>query len=328
MTTSEDRTSNAEDAVEQLLKLAEPRPMPSPEGLARARQSIEAEWSRSIRRRNLGKIALAASLMLAAFVWFVATSVIPTRPVAVASIDKVIGDIAFLGDNGVVIPGEGRTTVMSGETISTRTDAGLGLNWHSGGSLRLDAATTVRFHTSDRIELLRGRVYFDSGANSSRAGTLVIGTQLGDVRHVGTQYMADIRNPDFLRISVREGEVEVIGVHHEIRIGRGEQVALQGDRLPAVSDLATYSNEWQWVQFVAPVIELEGKNFYELLQWASREAGLNYRFASIAAEEAAKEPLVGVQSGEPMSTLRVGAAAAQLALDQQGGEILITIRDR
>lgn len=326
MTNSANRIPQDEDVVERLLAKAEPRPAPPPDVTAAAHAAVKREWQQSIRRRKRWRYAVAASAVLAALVWFTASIDPPLQAVAVASVDKVNGEFSFLRDDGIIEYGDGQAVIMSGETIMTGNDDNLGLGWHSGGSLRLDANTSVRFLAPDQVELLSGRVYFDSGQATAPPGSLVIHTDLGDLRHLGTQYMVDVRDSDILRVSVREGSVAISGIYRDARIGPGKQVVLHGDREPVISSLATYSSEWQWTEAAASAIDADGKTFFEILQWVSRETGLSYRFASDAAMDRAQRPLSGVDGKEPMPTLRVGAAAATLTVEQIDGVIVVSER--
>tara|TARA_R110002096_G_scaffold155907_1_gene320312 strand:- start:14319 stop:15305 length:987 start_codon:yes stop_codon:yes gene_type:complete len=312
-----------DDAVERLLAQAEPRPAPSPDVAAAARAAVKREWQQTVQRRNRWRYAVAASTLIAALV-FVSTSwVPPAQPIPLAAIDRVNGTFNFMRDDGFIEDGDGRNNIVSGETIMTGNNASVGLRWLGGGSLRLDAATTIRVVASDQIELLRGRVYYDSGLTGSVPGSLLVHTDQGDLQHLGTQYMADVRESDLLRVSVREGAVAIAGLYHDAEVQQGKQLVMHGDRLPVVANLEPYSAEWRWTQSVAPAMDTNGKTFYEILQWVSRETGLSFRFASDAAETLAGKPLTGVEGDEPMATLRVGAAAAQLTVEQIDGVMLI-----
>lgn len=326
MTKSADPMPQDDAAVERLLAQAEPRPAPPPDVAAAAHAAVKREWQQTVQRRNRWPYAVAAAVMLAALL-FVSTSWVPTaEPVTLASIDKVNGSFSFLRDDGFIEDGEGRTTIVSGETLITDSNTRLGLRWLGGGSLRLDAATSIRFVATGEIELLQGRVYFDSGMAGNTPVSLLIHTDQGDLRHLGTQYMADVRETDLLRVSVREGAVAIAGLYHDAEVRQGKQLILHGDRLPVEANLAPYSAEWRWTQAVAPSLDTNGKTFREILQWVSRETGLSFRFASDAAEALASQPLTGVEGDEPMAALRVGAAAAQLSVEQVDGVMLIRVR--
>ena len=319
--TNQDPGYQSDASVEQLLRQAPPRPAPSADIAEQAKAAVKAEWLRVSQRRRQWRYAAAASVVGAAAALLMLFSA-PTAPaIQVASIDKAHGTFSFLLDDGVLQRGDVQQSILAGQAIVTAGNSSLGLQWFDGGSLRLDANTSVRFTAADQIELLAGRIYFDSNAQDA---ALLIHTDYGDVRHLGTQFMTDVSSTDLLRVSVREGVVAIDGIFHEAQASVGEQVVLHGDRAPVVATLASYGKEWHWVETVAPSVDMKGKTFYQLLEWVSRETGLQFRFESKAAEDAAKEVLSGVAGTEPMVLLRVGALAAQLDVRQVNGVILIS----
>lgn len=311
-------------AVEQLLKQAPRRPTPAVEVAEHAKAAVRVEWLRTTRRRRRRRFAVAASIVAVAATLMVLLSVPMPPAIQVASIDKARGSFSFLRDDGVLQRADGRQHVLVGQAIATSGSSSLGLQWFDGGSLRLDANTTVRFLAADQIELVTGRVYFDSNTRAADEAALLIHTEFGDVRHLGTQFMTDVNTTDLLRVSVREGVVAIDGIYHEVRANVGEQVVLHGSRAPLTTTLAPYSEEWQWVETVAPTVDMKGKTFYDLLEWVSHETGLQFRFESQAAEDAATEVLSGIEGAEPMAMLRVGALAAQLNVRQVNGVIFIS----
>ncbi|MEO1247313.1 MAG: FecR domain-containing protein [Pseudomonadota bacterium] len=279
------------------------------------------------RRRRRWRVAAAAAVVVTATTLVSINSVPENMAVVeVASISKSTGESGLLRNDRTLERVSDQQIIRSGQTIVTGSGSSLGLAWYGGGSLRVDENTTLRFLADDQIELQSGRVYYDSRSSIANGSSLVIHTDYGDVRHVGTQYMTDISETDLLRVSVREGQVAITGLYYEALAGVGEQVVLHGDRAPLVTKLATHSAEWRWVETVAPTVDMEGKTFYDLLEWVCRETGLRYRFEDAAAEEAAHESLTGVEDGEPMVLLRVGAAAAQLTIEQVDGVIVISQR--
>lgn len=324
--------ARSDDAVEQLLANAEPRPTPPPEVIAQARAAVMAEWQQTHRRRSQKWYAVAASVAAASILWFsVGNEQALPNAYEVAAIDKVIGDYHFRQDDGLLEERPEQQIVREGDTIVTGNAAVLGLAWTNGGSLRLDADTSVRFLQQDQIELLAGRIYFDSQHFASQQNTgeiipLAIHTDYGHVQHLGTQFMTDVRSGDSLRVSVREGKVAINGIYHDADADIGDQVVMRGDSEPLIISLATYSTEWQWVQAAAPAVSMEGKTFEQILEWVCRETGLSSEFEVSVTKRRASTPLAGVEADNPMAVLRLAAEVANLTFTQVDGVIVVSQR--
>jgi ferric-dicitrate binding protein FerR (iron transport regulator) len=319
-----EKPDRGDDAVEQLLARAEPRPAPDPASAEQARLAVLREWQTLTRKRRRWRSVVAIAATLAALA-VLSLQVMPPEPaLQLAAVNKIAGDASEIAEDGTLSAFQADRFIKEGQTIKTGKNSGIGLQWHSGGSLRMDENTTVHFMGTDAIELRHGRVYFDSESVTQH---FVVHTSLGDVYHLGTQYMADVSGTDMLRVSVREGRVSIDGVYHSASAREGEQILLHGSRGPQVTSINNTGPEWHWVESVAPRLDTEGKTFYELLQWVSRETGLRYRFSDEDAEIAAGAYLSGVDGDEPLALLRVGAVAARLKIEQSDGVLVVSTLD-
>lgn len=329
------------DAVEALLRQAEPRPAPPAGDAELVRNAVHAEWRavtvRFRRRRLIRNLALAASVILAVAVGFNALRVDTLAPVQVATIDKSHGSIYLLGEQSMLRTLPESAVVTAGQTIVTGPGAGIGLAWGGGGSLRVDQQTRLEFRSPDSVYLESGRLYFDSGppgliagvagGPERRARSLNIDTPHGVVRHAGTQYMA-YADAQTLAISVREGRVEVDGAYYSQTASAGQQLTLEGSARPRIADFDGYGAAWGWIETVAPRAQLDGRTVYDFLSWVSRETGLALEFESAAAEDLARaETLRGTVDTEPTNALRVWMLAVDLDWRVEGGVIHISTAD-
>ena len=318
-----------EEAVEALLAQATPRPAPPTAVKDQAKRIVEAEWRKVAgKRQRRWQFAAAATIAAIAIVATMTMSAPNLPAISVASVDKANGNVSLLGDDGILRDTNDLRLIQTGQMIRTDANSGLGLNWELGGSLRLDAETTVHFVSADEIELRAGRIYFDSQTTAEAEQPLLVHTDYGDVRHLGTQFMVDVRETDMLRVSVREGRVAIAGQYREAKAEAGKQVLLHGNRTPLETSLPRHSREWAWVEAITPAKSMDGKTFRDLLNWVKRETGLNYRFASAAAEDAANKPLSGIEGDKPMAMLAVGARSVELKIQQIDGEIVIDLLGR
>jgi hypothetical protein len=317
------------DSLEQLLKQAAPRPVPAPGDEATARAAVREEWrqvtSARRSRRRVVQYAVAATVLLGVFGVLNVLRTPPVDIVRVASIEKSIGSVFVLGDQAELLEVNDEMQVFSGQTIVTRDDAGLALAWGNGGSLRVGANTRIDFVDEESVFLVAGRAYFDSMPEAVVADTtaFTLRTELGDVYHVGTQYMGEIVD-DTLIVSVREGEVFVDGKFHESRISSGYRVSMAGRQQPSVANVSRSGEAWEWVHNAMPPRNFDGKTAYEFVVWISREMGLEFEFTESAEATAQNAFLSGTIRTEPAKALRAWLASADLDWRIDEGVIYIT----
>ena len=329
-------TNIEHERTEELLRQASPRPVPSPADIAAARAAVRDEWQAVIGRRRtqrlVMRLALAASLVLAAFVGYSLVRAPMPTPIVVAEVVMDFGPVYLSGDDGQLRAASGQ--VMAGQTLVTEADAGLALEWGAGGSLRVDEHTRLTLTGADRVQLVSGRVYFDSvstpqqpAAGDGNAARLRLETTHGVVRHVGTQYMADVSR-DALVVSVREGQVEIDGRFHQGRAREGQQVTLSGSQQPSILSIDRSGREWAWVARRTPAADVDGKTLHEFLVWACRETGLRLQFEGNAEAVARDTVLRGRIDAEPAEALRLRLATTALKWRIEEGVIHITDETR
>ncbi len=324
----------SDDALEQLLKKASPRPVPSRQDEAAVRSAVKAEW-RSVTgkrrvRRNVFQFAMAATVLLGVFAVFSMFRVPVTDAVEVASIEKSFGAIYLLGDEAELRETGELSSVFSGQTIVTGNDAGLALAWGKGGSLRVDRNSRVAFTSDNDIFLESGRIYFDSqpsplvaGISTGGSPEFTVVTEHGEVIHTGTQFMTRT-DSDALIVSVREGQVQIDGTFQRHTATPGEQVTFSGRQRPIVLSIGRSSQSWDWVPRTSPPIDVDGKTVSVFLNWACRELGLGLRYEGSAETEAERGLLVGTVDIEPADALRIRLASAALEYRIEEGVLIVS----
>ncbi len=115
-------------------------------------------------------------------------------------------------------------------------------------------------------------MYVDAGAPGSGRDSFVIGTSNGDVRHLGTQYVASVRD-GLLQVAVREGSVAVDKGRTPVVARAGESLTIARDGVVSRSPIDVYGDAWSWVESVAPEFAIDGRSLDEFLAWAGRETG-------------------------------------------------------
>lgn len=328
MNTRKSEIGGRNDPVEAVLRQAEPRPVPPAADEQAIRLAVQSEWQSLVRerrsRKRLKTIAVAASLLVA-----VATGTMTLRtntlpPAEVAHIEKSTGTIYRLGDSSELIEVSDVGTILSGQVIVTGRAAALGLDWASGGSLRVDADTRVEFLDANTVFLREGRVYFDSVDGDAR---LLIRTEYGSVRHLGTQYMASA-DRDGLVVSVREGRVAIDGRYYDETVETGKQVEIRGSARPIVVDISSHAADWAWTESLSPGVDLTNRSADQFLTWVARETGYELDYGSPEARAlAGSTRLIGRVEADPRTELRLRMLTTDLeyAFDEDRGTINVTL---
>ncbi len=325
----------ADEALEQLLRHATPRPMPSDADEAIVRQAVRAEWQaitgkRRARLRVAG-LAIAATVAIGVFAALTQLPLRSPETVPVASIEKSFGSIYLLAETSELLETEALSSIRSGQTIVTGEAAGMALGWGTGGSLRMDASTRVRFLDETSVFLESGRVYFDSRSSalagdpgSGETADFVVVTEYGKVAHVGTQFMTRIGDGK-LTVSVREGEVRVDNRGQEYVASSGEQMTIAGRAQPVVLSISGSGGDWAWVGRTSPVSDVEGRSLHEFLLWACRETGLEFHYEGNAEQIARHEAfLKGAIYTEPIEALKLRLETAGLEWAIVDGAIYVS----
>ena len=327
--------SDMDQSLEQLLSKASPRPLPDSAATAAAREAVRAEWhgvSGTHRsRRQVLHFALAASLLISVFALFNTLRVPNADAVQVASIQKSFGSIYVLGEQAELTRADGLSSIHEGQTIVTGADAGIALAWGSGGSLRLDENTEVEFTDNNSVYLMSGRVYFDSSPSMLVAGisggdveSFQINTEHGVVSHIGTQFMTEVASNE-LRVSVREGQVEVAGRYYPQTTSRGEQLLLAGRQRPVVLSIPEYGNAWDWIGRTSPSVDVDGQSVHTFLGWVGREMGMSVQYGSDDVEQLARAAILeGRVDSEPREALRLRMLTAALDWRYEEGVIYVS----
>ena len=329
----------SDDNLESLLRHASPRPAPDKGVEADVRAAVHTEWQQvteAIRRRRAARrFALAASVLLAAFVLFGVFRQPQVEQVNVATIQKSFGSIYILDSSSRMTPATRESVVRTGQVIATgEKESGLALSWHTGGSLRFDSNTEVEFVAEDLVRLRRGRLYFDSQISelmvngvSDSGASLIVETDFGRVENLGTQYMVDI-GPRLLGVSVREGQVTVSIGTASSTIASGKRGEF-GDRgAPTILDVNGHGGDWRWITSTTPAIDAEGRSVDDLLRWATRELGYTLHYANPEIEQRASDgSLKGTIALAPDEAIRVWMPATGFAWRIDEGIIYVGIEE-
>lgn len=276
----------SDDSISRLLKLAGERDLPSTEGMERARRAAQAAWQLALahkapprvvhapRRPWLLAAAAVACTALGLLLWWPRSA--PALHVAhIATVQGVVtwndaGDVALtkrVSAGATLATGEGRVALIAGDALS----------------LRVDQHTRLRFDARDRLTLLDGRIYVDSGGVNALAA-LRVATPAGEVRHVGTQYQIRVRGTS-TRVYVREGRISLDPADgRAVDAAAGDLLAVDGGRIVVTRGRPAYGDDWEWVTVAAPLFDMDGRPMAEFLAWMAREHGWRLQFADAALQ--------------------------------------------
>lgn len=278
------------------------------------RQRAEAAARRRVTRLRL--IGLAATVAAAAVTVLLLRqpSTRFVEPVTLADVTQALGNAVVVRDDRRLAIGEPDSvkTIASGDTLRTGPDGKVALALADGLSLRVNVNSELVFTGTDHLDLTNGTIYLDSGMNNTAAG-LEVGTPLGTVEHVGTQY--EVRFGDAaLRVRVREGAVAFVDTAGQKLIGdTGQQLVVGRDGQAVVTEVAASDPGWDWAENLAVLAPSDKYILSDVGAWAARELGLTLQYANAQAESrwaAATLPdLAGFNPEEALSTIRLTTTA-------------------
>ncbi len=215
--------------------------------------------------------------------------------------------------------------VTASDEIRTQASGRVAVRRTDGLDVRLDVDTQLAFNDAERASLASGSVYVDAGAPGSGRDGFVIGTANGDVRHLGTQYVASVSD-GLLQVAVREGSVAVDKGKIPVMARAGESLTIARDGGVSRTQLDVYGDAWRWAESVAPEFVIAGRSLDEFLAWAGRETGRKIVYTSAdAAREAESTLLRGSIAGLAPEAAVAAVFASEPGLRQQiaGGQIRV-----
>jgi ferric-dicitrate binding protein FerR (iron transport regulator) len=338
----EDREMDTNDDdrdLGELLRAAGRREPPPPGVAAHVRAAVAAEWRdavavRARRRRRITTFAMAASVAAVAVgAWLLRPGSLPATSIATVATAAPVVTVARLdGTMELQVPGGAWRTVAAldqapaGATLRTGRTGRAVLAWQGGATVRVDADTRLAL-ADGRVVLEAGAVYVDGDTAAGHVAPDVA-TPLGLVRHLGTRYEVRVV-PERLRVTVRDGRVEVAsGGTREVAAG-GERLIVASTGAVARERVPTWGAEWSWLDALAPALQIEGRRVDEFVASAARETGREVRYASPAARAAAGEVVLrgSIAGLAPDVALQAVLATTRLEARAQGAEIVVAIRD-
>jgi len=317
-----------DEALERALENELRRAPLSDGAYARIYAAVEAEWRGMVRLRAVRGAwgALAAGLAVIVLLAVIGRS-LPEAPV-IASVGRLEGgtlqvrNSLFSWNRSLAVG----AVLHQGDTVSARGAALLDLN--GGGSVRVASGTELEVVSADQIMLRAGEIYVDIPPNLTGRATFAVGTQVGVIEHLGTQF--DVACVDrSIRVRVREGQIRV-------RRGSDTQTATAGTELwvPKVGAVSSHEfpaqgPEWAWTAAVTPEYDIEDQKLVDFLHWSARETGRRLSWVDDRARQVAERTqLHGSVRGLPVDeALDRVLASTSLRLDLRADVIRVSSGD-
>jgi hypothetical protein len=284
------REAQEEEAVRVLLQDAGPRPALPEDDLTSIREAARGQWRRQYGGRAAAArparfrmvLAAAAVLAVVGLVWWGRQrDSAPSAAPSVASIERLTGVARWeaAGESPVqLLPDATGRALPAGSGLETGAGSEgsgrLALRMIGRASVRLDAGTRVRLASASVVELERGTVYVDTGAEPDRGAEVAVRTPAGLFQGIGTQF--EVRaEPEgaVTRLRVREGSVRLERGDGSVLTGSGQELVVRGDGSLDHGRTAPYGPEWAWVLKTAPMPDIEGVKVRVFLDWIARETG-------------------------------------------------------
>jgi len=129
-------------------------------------------------------------------------------------------------------------------------------------------------------------------------------------------------------VSVREGQVRILGDTFDATAAAGQQVRVQGNARPSYANISTYGEMWHWAEKITPTVAVDRRSAHQFISWAARESGMEARFASDAVRQLAHATSMSGDTGElePMAALQLLLQTTTLEATVVDGAILVTER--
>lgn len=319
---------NGPDLVATLIRSAGRRPAPPADAYERTLAVATAALERKLggrRQRRWRIFALAASLLSAVGLALVAGAWLRSGD-SVASAVHVVGQAHWApaaGSSWRMLTTTSRP-LTAGSRLKTAAGGKASLWMADGVSLRLAPGTEIALVGPSHIDLVHGRVYVDS----ARGGSLEVATAVAVAHDVGTQFEVTYVGTSY-RLRTREGQVVLRRGSLEASTAAGDELSFVGAGPLQHSRVAADDPQWQWVEELAPVPQIDGRPVRVLLAWVARETGRVVRYANPATEQkAARTTLHGSIRGlAPLDALAVVLATTDLGYELLPDRtILITAR--
>jgi len=313
-----------DEEMKNALQSLRDRPRVSADRREAAFERVRSEWQAALatqptipartptRRWALG---LAASVMIVLFsgVFFWMSRDTASSHTQIATVLAVHGGNAFRIDDRIY----DQQSIKTGPTT-------LSMRMASGLVVRAAPNSELRFSDEGHLQLEQGRIFVDSNPRESNA-PLLVETELGAIRHLGTQYLVEY-DRERLNVAVREGVIALqkpAETRTSTTAAAGEQLIVTANAPQAIerSRISATDARWGWVETVASPIDIDGMTLGAFLQWYERETGHRVTLGNADANTRLSGSITGLTPDDALAAI---AVAVELTVAQKDGEVVVS----
>ncbi|MBT8080507.1 MAG: FecR family protein [Gammaproteobacteria bacterium] len=290
-----ERDDNMDD-IGQLIRFAGPRETVDAARFEMAKARVGAHWQDVVTNRDEGRthnrlrnMAIAAGVLIFAATTYLSwTSQMRSVESHVAYVNRIVGEVTIDGQSATA-----GAAVAAGSVIETDAESFIALDLATGHSLRLDRASRIEVSAMERIDLERGAIYADSGADR-HGSSITIATRFGIASDIGTQFQVRVAE-NKLTVGVREGLVELSPTNGmPVAVPSGTLVDVASDGYQQKRDIGEDDPVWDWTSSITPEFDIEGRTLKQYLTWYARERGLLLQWQDVEShDKAGKITLTG-----------------------------------
>ena len=314
----------SDETVAKLLAGALQQPPLSELSVARMRERVQSDWRDQLRQTQQARTQRWAGLVAACLIGAAVLTWWSPRPSS-----AVMGIVANEFAGGIVVthpepaagPALRATTLRVGQSVDAKASTVIKLS--NGGYLKMQAGSALAFDSAAEINLRNGTIYLDFDPGVAHTA-LHIRTPFAVVQHLGTQYEVAL-SPAQLRVRVREGTVQIKGAI-AARAQAGEELTISPGSALQRRAIASYGNEWSWVDSLSGNFEAEGQSILQLLHWVARETGRRVEFADESVNQVAARAILhgSIRGLSPDVALRAMLSTTSLVADVRTDVIIIS----
>ena len=201
---------------------------------------------------------------------------------SIASVVYSAGDTTV--DNHRPLPGDELTVDAE---VATGADGRLQVRLSAGVEMRVDGDTRLQLTNNAQVQLLSGRIYFDTAGG----GSVRVSTTMGHITDIGTQFVVELNQTE-LDVIVREGAVQVErGSNTDVaraQPGTGEKLHFTEQGLLSRAPMPTTDPYWHWIGAASGEYQLDSGSLDDYLRKSAHECGLQLSYMDASSQQAAQ----------------------------------------
>ncbi len=278
------------EQADNILKHLKQRTLPDAEQQQAAKQAVMAHWQNNLkkqrRQRFVRTAAVAVSTVIVfALVLFVHFNNDNHQFSNLYQQVDIHGTVMHRQGSNAPQPMTADVKLKPGDMIQSSDKSYLIWHLNDGSELRQAPNTRIAWQDAQHIDLLAGQLFHNTDVSES-AEPFVISTSLGNVSHVGTQYVVN-HQENVLQVAVKTGQV-TINSHQEKRtLEHNELISISPSGVEPIQIFSSHNHPlWSWTFKTEQPYSLNGQSLYDFVVWISHKADLTVNWQG--QQEAAK----------------------------------------